>query len=141
MTTLLCDISNNFCQVFRRFTRRVLENLITAAEKVSTHPAATFGLRSRCTEEVAAWEAGEASRSRAIGTMRTSLFTAMASAKMILRGENYRLALDVVVFAFDQGRYRLGAPLSERIAEAGRTQATRFADRSQGGLLLAPAPL
>jgi len=33
--------------------------------------------------------------------MTTPSFTAIATTKVIMRGEYYRLALDIVVFAFD----------------------------------------
>jgi hypothetical protein len=62
--------------------------------------------------------------------MTTSSLTAMASAKKIVRREEYCLPLDVKVSAFDQGRCRLETLLLEGLVQAGWTQATRFADRS-----------
>lgn len=74
----------------------------------------------------------------AIWAMTTPLFTAISSAKMIVRRENDRLALDIVVFAFNQGRWRLRMLLLQRSPETCRTEAVRFVDRRQARLLVAP---
>jgi len=60
--------------------------------------------------------------------MTTSSPTAIASAKKIMCCEHYRLALDIVVFAFDEGRCRLRMLFVDRSLEAFWTQAARLAD-------------
>jgi hypothetical protein len=61
--------------------------------------------------------------------MTTPSLTAIASAKMVIRCEYHRLALDVVVLTFDEGQCRSGMLFRDRFLETLRAQAARLADR------------